>query len=610
MNRENLNPLDIPNTAFSESNVLDSLKVGQAKAISSAPLPIGEQEIKDAFSRLEKFKAAKVSLDSRIKAEEEWWKLLQWQMKKKDKTEYQPASAWTFNAITAKHADMMDSIPKVTCLPREKSDEKNASILTDIFPSILDVTNWEEVYSNHAWYLIKHGVSIYGVFWDKHLSDGLGDIRIKNVNALNFFCEPDVEDIQLSSDIFIVSLCNVEKLNALYPKHEGKFKACASGFNVNYYQSENVSDLSDKALVIDWYYKKVNEFGKDVLHYVKFCGDIILYASENDPKYAQIGWYSHGKYPFEVDVLYPIGGTWYGYGIIKAAAAPQLAIDSLDYSIMRYAKMKSKPRYFYNKGLGMDISEFADWEEDFVAVEGMMEDNMLKQININSLDSFILNVRESKITELKETIANRDVNSGGTVGGVTSGAAIATLQEAGNKNARDIINGSYRVVQKVAYQVIELIRQFYTEPRVFRIIGEGTAYSYMEFGSENIEGVQTADGGDVLYSKPIFDIRIIAQKKSPFSSLSQNETMVNLYNMGMLNPENSQMALIAIELMEFEGKDKVVEYIKNGQTLKNIIEQQNQVIAQQQQQIMALSNTSSGMVSGLSEDQSGVLQRA
>ena len=58
--------------------------------------------------------------------------------------------------------------------------------------------------------------------------------------------------------------------------------------------------------------------------------------------------------------------------------------------------------------------------------------------------------------------------------------------------------------------------------------------------------------------------------------------------MGIFNPENAQMALITIEMMEFEGKDKVIEYIKQGQTLMNVIEQQKQIMAQQQQQLMML----------------------
>ncbi len=581
------NVYNIPSSAYSESPILDNLKAGQAAAISKASRPIGDEQIREAFSKLEKFKAAKRDLDSRIKSEEEWWKLLQWQMTRAGKTEYQPASAWTFNAITAKHADMMDSIPKVTCLPREKTDEQAACVLTDIFPAVLDNTDWERVYSKHAWYLIKHGISIYGIFWDKHLTEGLGDVGIRNVNVLNFFCEPDIEDIQQSSDIFIVSLCSIDKLSKLYPEHEGSFSGYASGFNVNYYETDKNVDMSDKALVIDWYYKKVNEYGKEVLHYAKFCPGILLFASENDGTYTE-GWYAHGKYPFEADVLYPVGGTWYGYGIIKAASSPQLAIDSLDYSIMRYSKLKSKPRFFHTKGLGMNIDDFADWEQDFIEVEGMITSENLKQVNLDSLDSFILNVRESKITELKETIGNRDVNSGGTVGGVTSGAAIATLQEAGNKGSRDIINASYRVVQRVALQALELMRQFYTEPRVFRVIGEGTAYNYTEFSNEMISGNEVTQDGSIFHVKPIFDIKIIAQKKSPFSSLSQNETMVNLYNMGILNPENAQMALITVEMMEFEGKDKVIEYIKQGQTLMNVIEQQKQIMAQQQQQLMML----------------------
>ena len=76
-------------------------------------------------------------------------------------------------------------------------------------------------------------------------------------------------------------------------------------------------------------------------------------------------------------------------------------------------------------------------------------------------------------------------------------------------------------------------------------------------------------GGEVMYRMPIFDIDVRAEKRSPFARLSQNETVMNLYSMGFFNPDNAQAASVAMEALEFEGKDAILERIKEGAMLLN-----------------------------------------
>ncbi len=77
-------------------------------------------------------------------------------------------------------------------------------------------------------------------------------------------------------------------------------------------------------------------------------------------------------------------------------------------------------------------------------MEGEIDDRRLKEIVTQPLDDIYVTVAQLKIDEMKDTAANRDVNSGGTGSGVTAAAAIAALQEAGNKASRDMISASYR----------------------------------------------------------------------------------------------------------------------------------------------------------------------
>ena len=47
-------------------------------------------------------------------------------------------------------------------------------------------------------------------------------------------------------------------------------------------------DTSDKSIVIDWYYRKYSN-GKRILHYCKYVGNTVIYATENDTEKPVVG---------------------------------------------------------------------------------------------------------------------------------------------------------------------------------------------------------------------------------------------------------------------------------------------------------------------------------
>jgi hypothetical protein len=184
---------------------------------------------------------------------------------------------------------------------------------------------------------------------------------------------------------------------------------------------------------------------------------------------------------------------------------------------------------------------------------------------------------------MKETAANRDVSSGGATSGITAAAAIAALQEAGNKVSRDMIAASYRAYCKLVNLCIELIRQFYDEARSFRITGDATGlYEYATLSNIRLRGTPTGTdmAGNTLYRMPIFDLKTKAVRKSPFSRMEENERAKELYGMGFFNPERAQEAMGALQMMEFEGIDSVRDTISQGQTLLNIVQQQQMQLQQ------------------------------
>lgn len=101
--------------------------------------------------------------------------------------------------------------------------------------------------------------------------------------------------------------------------------------------------------------------------------------------------------------------------------------------------------------------------------------------------------------------------------------------------------------------------------------------------------------GVPLFRKPIFDLKIKAQKKNPFSRAEQNERAKELYAAGFFNPERAQEAMGALEMMEFEGIDKVKERVQQGQTLLNICQQLSQQLDQMALIVQSLTGRDMGI---------------
>ena len=541
---------------------------------------IDKKAVETAIQTLKDYKDGKRNLESRIVEEERWWKLRHWDIIRGknaptgEEERPEPTSAWMFNSIANKHADIMDNYPEPNVLPREQMDEPDADTLSAILPVVFERNEYEHTYSQAAWYKLKHGVSAKGVFWNQDLEDGLGDVDTRFMDILNIFWEPGITDLQSSRNLFVVDLRDNDLLEQEYPQLKNKLGGQL--IDVKQYVHDDNVDVSDKSLIVDWYYKKRTADGKTILHLCKFVGSEVLFSSEDDPQYAQDGFYEHGRYPVEFDVLFPEEGTPVGFGYISIMKSPQLYIDKLSQVILENSMMNAKVRYLAKKGSGINEDEFLDWSKPVVYYEGDI--NNLVPLQVQQVGSNTLNVLQMKIDELKETSSNRDVSQGSSSGGVTAAAAIAALQEAGNKTSRDMINASYRSYTQECYLAIELIRQFYDEERTFRITGSTGKNEYIQFSNANIQpqplppaypGQELEPGYVEAQRKPVFDIVVKPQKRSPYSKMAQNELAKELYQLGFFNPQLAEQSLAALDLMDFDGQEKVRDKVQQGQTLMN-----------------------------------------
>jgi len=554
-------------------------------------MPVGAAEVAAATQTLQRYKAGKAALDRRLVDNELWFRMGHWKNYQNPMMpgKAQPSSGWLFNSIANKHADAMDNYPEPNVLPRAADDEATARALSSVLPVVLEQADYEQVYSDCWWRKLKQGTGVTGVFWDPAARGGVGDIAVRAMNLLMLYWEPGVADIQDSPDFFSLSLEDTAQLTARYPQLAGH---TAGVLDVPRYIHEDGADTASRSVVVDWYYKRPDESGRMVLHYCKFCNGVVLYASQNDPALAQRGLYDHGQYPFVFDPLFMEEDSPAGFGYIDVMKDCQTAIDQMNHAMDENVLLSARQRYVLSDTAGVNEEELADLSRDIVHVVGRLTDDNFRPLQVSGLQGNLITYRDDRVSELKEISGNRDVSQGGTTSGLTAASAIAALQEAGSKLSRDMLKSAYRAFAKECYLVIELMRQFYDEQRVYRITGESGGTEYVPFSNAALQAQPGGMVGGVQLGdhEPVFDITVTAAKKSTFSRLSQNETAKECYQLGFFAPANADAALAALDMMDFEGIEKVRERVSQNGTLY----QQLQQMAQQLQKMAAIIDQQNG----------------
>ena len=569
---------------------------------------------------LQKYKAGKQSLERRVIAAENWWKLRN--RFEEDKRpgassagDFRAVSGWLHNVIVSKHADAMEAYPEPVILPREPDDRAEAELLSAVVPCILEQNAFERTWSDAMWQKLKTGTAAYRVGWDPDKLGGLGDISIERVDLLNLFWEPGIADIQRSKFVFCTHLEDNDELEEEFPQLRGRLRG--NPFTATRFLYDDAVSFDGKSTVVEAYYRR-KRAGRTVLHYVKYVGDTVLYSTEEDTPQASPfrgkcpvrtlgdggakpgqapspdpaalsvslsldsspeggaknapapdGLYAHGRYPFVLDPLFPVEGSPCGYGFVDLCHNNQTAIDLMRSAIIKNTVVGATPRYFQRIDGSVNEEEFADLGRAIVHVSGNLGEDSLRQIGFSPLSGVYMDVLNSSIQELRETSGNTETSTGNISSGVTAASAIAALQEASGKGSRDSTRSSYVAYAQIVELCIELIRQFYGLPRSFRIAGHAGAEEYIRFSNAGLCPRPQPFGAAL----PVFDVKVSAQKRNAYSRLSQNELAMELYRMGIFDEGKEQEALSCLRMMEFDGRDELIGRITASMGLREKLDE-------------------------------------
>lgn len=577
----------------------DKAALAQEQKQAQATPRIGPEQLQTLSATLRDWDSALRGTKHRIINAENWWKLHNINEEDKQKEvedkSFRSASGWLHNVISAKHADAMEAYPEPLILPREEGDKAEAKILSSIVPCIFEQNSFEKTYSDAMWQKCKTGTGVYKIVWDSGKLNGLGDIAIERVNLLSLYWEPGVADIQKGKYFFHVEWIDKEDALQAYPQLQGHVGSGAF-IEVKFSYDDRVRTDNKLAKIDVYYHLKVGE--KTTLQYIQYINDVVLYASEDDPKMRESGFYAHGKYPYVFDALFPIEGSPCGYGYVDLCKNPQTEIDLLKSAMVKNAMSGATPRYMMRKDGQINEDEFLDLTRPLVHSNGNIDEDSFRQIVFSPMDGVYVNFLDRTIQELRETSGNTETSTGNISSGVTAASAIAALQEASGKGSRDSNLAAYRAYSELVSMTIENIRQFYDAPRQFRIVGQYGMEQYISYSNAKLQPQQQgiAFGVDLGMRLPVFDIKISAQKRNAYTKMAMNELALQFFGLGFFNPQLTDQVLATLEMMDFDGIDALKQRVAQNGTMYQKLVQYMQLA------LMFAQSARPDMVQGLSAD--------
>ena len=589
-NKPNTDPLI---TGLREDRFNQQVIKGDPTSTAPAGGVINADQLRIWTEDLSNYKAGKAQLEHRVVNAERWWKLRNQYVEQAEteavKEGFQSTSAWLHNVLNSKHAAYLEAYPTVNILPREQQDKVEAWALSKIIPVILKHNNFEQTYDENGWQKLKTGCGVYKVFWDNKKLNGLGDISVTRRDLLSIYWEPGINNIQDSKEVFDVELRDKDELIEEYPELLND-RVLADVVTPTKFPTDDNVPKDNKVSVIDIYYHR---HGK--LHYCKYVGETVLYATENDTEQrirvdtitgqqtaytrAEEGLYQHGKFPYVFDTLFPIEGSPAGYGYVDICANAQTRIDLLNRALLKNALASATPRAFIRTDGNINREQFLNLEQALIEVPGGVDDTQLRFVQATPMSGNIINYENLIIQELRETSGNTETSTGSSSHGVTAASALAALQEASGKTSRASTITTYRAFGLISDLIIELIRQFYDLPRQFRITGSMGVERFITFQNSFMQPQQQGmiGGQDMGYRVPVYDIEVEPEKKTRYTKMAENELAIQLLQLGFFNPMNAPQALIALDMMDFDGKDELQQQIQHNYML-----QQQMMIAQMQ----------------------------
>ncbi len=470
-----------------------------------------------------------------------------------EKGEPRPVTPVLQSTIENVRADLVDYLPEAIV----SSDAPEYDALSEIFTHIIHENHlrcaYDEEYLKMTHDLLVGGYGVQQIGFDAAANGGMGGAYIRHVDARSVLFDPLASELQDGRAVFKFAHHTRDWFTQHYPDKAAELRE--DGFMFDTPEEQLLTADCEKTILLIECWRRVYDAKRDkyAVHMMLLAGGMMLEDSRDTrPE----GYFSHGEYPFVITKLFERKGSCLGYGFVDMFETSQRNSDKLDQIVMKNALLASHNKLLITGASGFDPADLRDWSKEVHQGDNL---NGISWFATAPLPSYMLHYIAEMRNSIKEESGANEFARGMTHAGVTSGTAIAALQEASSKRSRMAARNIHAAFRKAVCQEIEIEREFTLRERCEKSLAAIGSELGMDQRAANIAKLSAIEKAlDLLKDLPAeFRVTVKVVKENAFSVLNNNETVFRLVSAGMITPD------VGLQLLIFDGKDQAVQLMKS-----------------------------------------------
>jgi hypothetical protein len=207
---------------------------------------------------------------------------------------------------------------------------------------------------------------------------------------------------------------------------------------------------------------------RDRWRVVIMCGNRILMD-----KFADEIW-SHGQHPYERSTFDDIG-EFYGIALVDHLAHPQIYINRLLTALQHNAELVGNPIFLDSKSSGLDRTPIINRPGQRLSVNAQALAGGVgagpRWLEPPQMPEFVRNLVDFWISRIENTSGLSAIVRGATPSSRNAEGVISSIQEAAFVRIRAALRNLEVMLRHLSYKNLDLIVDFYTEPRIMGIVG-------------------------------------------------------------------------------------------------------------------------------------------
>ena len=264
-----------------------------------------------------------------------------------------------------------------------------------------------------------------------------------------------------------------------------------------------------------------------------------------EPERAQ-NTYLWDRYPYQSGDSYSDESNFWGYSIVEQIEVLVLEINRKVSQISAYIDKTARPTLINPKNSGIDSHKISNLPGTQLRPASHTMAQFIRYLDMPSLPSDFYKYIEMLLRLVDVITGIHEVTEGRKPAGISSGVAIAQLQEKAQTIFRDKIRNLDLLIEERGRMWVSLAQNYYTEDRTVTMSGKN---------AQDLGEFPTFQGSDF---EGEFTFEVVAGSTMPKSVFVRNEQAIALYGQGALD----QRALL--EALEWPQIEEVILRMTQG----------------------------------------------